>query len=402
VKQRYWSGARALEGWLLLPQAAWLERNFERSGATGMDHGCERVLAEVMGWLARAQDHSRSSDGGVARDFSLIHGWASSYPETTGYIVPTFLEYAKRSGNLEFRERARRMLDWLSGIQLPSGAFMGGKIDAAQVVPVTFNTGQILLGLSAGQLAFGGYGESMCKAADWLASTQDPDGAWRGFPSPFAGPGDKCYDTHVAWGLFEAERVRPGHGYAAAALANVRWVLGLMRSNGWVANCSFDPGVHPLTHTLGYALRGILEAYRFSRDTTLLEAGRRMAGGILGAMGDDGHLPGQLKPDWSPHVRWVCLTGTAQIAHCWLMLYEDTGEQQFADAGFLANAYVRRTVRVAGRPEVRGGVKGSVPLYGAYGRFQYLNWAAKFLADSLMLEMDIRGRARGSARSAGQ
>ena len=37
-----------------------------------------------------------------------------------------------------------------------------------------------------------------------------------------------------------------------------------------------------------------------------------------------------------------------------------------------------------------GGVKGSFPVDGDYCRYAYPNWAAKFLADSLMLETDVR------------
>ena len=74
------------------------------------------------------------------------------------------------------------------------------------------------------------------------------------------------------------------------------------------------------------------------------------------------------------------------------MLYEDTRDVGYADAAYRTNAFVRRTVRIEGPLEVRGAVKGSFPVYGAYGRYQYLNWAAKFLADSLMLEIDIRRR----------
>jgi hypothetical protein len=139
-------------------------------------------------------------------------------------------------------------------------------------------------------------------------------------------------------------------------------------------------------------LRGIIEAYRFSGDVQFLNAARRTADGILTALGVDGYLPGQLKADWSPDVTWVCLTGTAQIAHCWLMLYADTDDRRYAEAEFRSNEFVRLTVRVDGRPETRGAVKGSLPVDGAYGRFQYLNWAAKFLADSLMLEIDVRRR----------
>ena len=50
---------------------------------------------------------------------------------------------------------------------------------------------------------------------------------------------------------------------------------------------------------------------------------------------------------------------------------------------------MRRTVHLDGPVGLRGGVKGSFPVDGDYGRYQLLNWAAKFLADSLMMEMDL-------------
>lgn len=400
MRQRLNALSRSVDDWLLSSRALLAERRFERSFATGLDHGAERVLPELFGWLARAQDHSRSADGGVARDFSLMHGWATSYPETTGYIVPTLLRYAERTGEQAFRDRARRMLDWLVGIQLPDGGFMGGKIDSRPVLPVTFNTGQILLGLAAGERVLGGYRESMRRAADWMVRTQDADGCWRRFPTPFAKSGDKAYETHAAWGLVEAARIDPGRGYAEAANANVRWALGSVTANGWIDNCCLGNNVQPLTHTVGYALRGILEMYRFNRDPQLLEVARRTADGAASALGEDGFLGGQLRSDWSAPSDWVCLTGTVQIAYCWLMLYEDTGEQRYADAAFRANAFVRRTVRIGGAPEVRGGVKGSLPVSGPYCRYQYPSWAAKFLADSLMLEMDLRRRLRPDATAA--
>jgi hypothetical protein len=392
VKQRYWRLAREVKELAFWPAVVLAERRHERAGLLAEDPGSERVLLEVMEWLARAQDNSRSADGGISRDFSLINGWASSYPETTGYIVPTLLEYAKRTGRSDLPERARRMLDWLVSIQLPGGGFQGGKIDSKPVAPVTFNTGQVLLGLAAGEQHFGGYRKSMRLAADWLVDTQDSDGCWRRYLSPFASSGEKSYETHVAWGLLEADRVDPGRGYAQAALANVRWALGYQRDNGWFDLCCLDDSSKPLTHTIGYALRGVVEAYRFSREQALLDASRRTADGVLSAMRDDGHLPGCLMPDWSAGASWACLTGTAQIACCWLLLFDLTREQRYAIGALKANEYLRRSVRIEGPPEMRGAVKGSLPISGAYGRYQYLSWAGKFLADSLMLEMDLEGR----------
>lgn len=386
--------ARLRETWerLRLPAMARAEMEHDRLGLPLADPGPQQVLDAVMEWLARAQDCSHFHDGGVARDYSLIDGWASSYPETTGYIVPTFIEYARQSGRAEFRERARRMADWLVSIQLPSGAFQGGKIDSIPVVPVTFNTGQILIGLAAAQAEFGTYREPMRRAADWLVETQDDDGCWRDYPTPFAAPGEKEYETHVAWGLFEAARLDPGRGYGEAGSANVRWALSGQHANGWFARCCLDDATRPLSHTIGYVLRGLIEGHRFSPDPALLDAARRTADSLLGTLGEDGSIPGRLRSDWSSDVGWVCLTGSAQLASCWLLLFECTGDERYMRAAWLANRFLRRTVRTHGPAESRGAVKGAFPVDGGYGRFQFLNWAAKFLADSLMLEMRLRAR----------
>src|SRR5436305_11180492 len=121
-------------------------------------------------------------------------------------------------------------------------------------------------------------------AAHWLVAAQDPDGWWQRFASTFAMPGEKTYYTHVGWGLFEAARVDPATPYADAALANIRWTIGQMRSNGWFEQCCLDNPAAPLTHTIGYALRGLLEAFRFTEDTDLLTHCRRTADGALAAL----------------------------------------------------------------------------------------------------------------------
>ena len=71
----------------LLSQAFDHERNVRR-GFTDEDH-----LRAAAQWLAAAQDSQ--SDGGIAGRYQLGRGWTSSYPETTGYIVPTFLALSR-------------------------------------------------------------------------------------------------------------------------------------------------------------------------------------------------------------------------------------------------------------------------------------------------------------------
>jgi hypothetical protein len=300
------------------------------------------------------------------------------------------LNHARLRGDKTAQQRAQRMLDFLISNQLPNGGFQGSTIAAERIVPSTFNTGQILLGLASGVREFGAYREPMRRAADWLVQTQDPDGCWRRHPSPFAVPGEKTYETHVAWGLLETARLEPDRSYADAALANVRWALHYQHQNGWFENCCLTDPSQPLTHTLGYALRGIIEAYRFSHDETFLKAAQKTADGLLTAIHIDGFLPGRLYPNWRGAVSWACLTGNMQIALCWLLLYQDTGEVRYRDAAYAANGYVRRTMKAEGPPETRGAIKGAFPVNGRYGAYQYLSWACKFFVDSNMLEHAVR------------
>ena len=386
---------RSAKAYLRLPVDAKREHQRDRAGLPNFDPGLDRAIDEAMVWLGRAQDSSSTHDGGVARHYSLIDGWGPSYPETTGYIIPTMLAYAHLKNDEAVRQRARRMLDWLLAIQLPDGGFQAGTVDAKPVVPTTFNTGQILLGLASGVQEFGNrYREPLCRAAGWLVKTQDPDGCWRNHPSPFAGPGEKAYETHVAWGLMEAARVEDNKKYGEAALANVRWALRQQQENGWFAKCDLLDDTQPLTHTLGYVLRGIIEAYRFSKESSLLQASRITADGLLSALKPDGFLPGRLDHQWHGTVSWACLTGTVQSAHCWLMLFQETGDTRYRDAAFVANRYVRRSMRVDGLPSTRGGIKGSFPVNGLYGTYEYLNWACKFFVDSHMLEQRVRQSAQ--------
>jgi hypothetical protein len=380
---------------LRLPTRAGAELARDLRGLPPNDPGIDAAIEAGVDWLSRAQDMSTTRDGGVAKNFNLLTGWSSSYPETTGYIIPTLVAHAKASGDQQYRERAKRMLDWLVSIQFESGAFQAGAVGAKNLAPVTFNTGQILIGLACGVAEFGdAYRDPMRKAAQWLVDTQALNGSWPHNQSPMvARPGEKAYDTHVAWGLFEAARVEPAAPYGDAGLKNVRWALSLQSPNGWFDKCSIKDPATPATHTLGYALRGVLEGYQHSKDPALLEAARKGADGLLSALRRDGFLPGRLDRHWKTAAQWACLTGTVQNATNWMLMWLHTRETKYLEAAFVANRYVRRTLSVEGDPDVRGAVKGSFPIDGAYDPWMYPNWAAKFMIDSCMLERDIRRQA---------
>ncbi len=384
----YASLQRAAERSSLTP-AARREMKTDAAPVPAADPGPEAVIAATTSWLCRAQDESASQDGGFARDFDLNKGWSESYPETSGYIVPSLISEATHKGDDELLVRARRALDWLVAIQRVDGGFQGGTVSQQPQVSVTFNTGQILLGLAAGTKHFGeaAYGDAMHRAARFLAESLDEDGAWRRHPTPFAKPGDKAYETHVSWGLFEAARVAPGENYGEAGLRQVRWAVGRQNENGWFRDNDLQDPDAPLTHTIGYVLRGVIEAYRLSGDRLFLDAAQKTADALLGTISRDGRIPGQLDAEWAAAADYVCLTGSSQIAACWFLLAEELRRDDYLDAARRANAFVRRNVRTTGPNDIVGGVKGSFPIDGPYGRFQYLNWAAKFTLDAQRMEL---------------
>jgi uncharacterized protein YyaL (SSP411 family) len=73
------------------------------------------------------------------------------------------------------------------------------------------------------------------------------------------------------------------------------------------------------------------------------------------------------------------------MAVIWYRLFEATGEKRYRRAADETVAFLKRKQRMDGPPEVRGGLKGSHPVWQRYMYLRYPNWATKFLADALLL-----------------
>lgn len=349
-------------------------------------------LRACIDWLKRAQD--RPPDDGVAQTFLLrSRKWAPSYPETTGYIIPTFYRYAQRTGDADARTRARRMADWEIAVQHESGGVLAGALgDSDQ--PTIFNTGQVLFGWVR---AFEEEGEqryldAAIRAADWLCEVQDADGCWRRFGSPMTGKSVNTYNTRSAWGLLRAYHVTRNECYRDAALSNARWALTQRNASGWLAENCLQDNTQPFTHTIAYAMRGLMEIGHDTGEQPLFDAAVVIGEAMRTAVPTSGALPGRFDSQWRPTVKWSCLTGDAQLAINFGRLYQITGNEVWRDAAERLIGFVKTTQKLDDDADERGGIKGSHPVDGGYHPWQMPNWAAKFFADALMLAEANRGR----------
>jgi len=120
-------------------------------------------------------------------------------------------------------------------------------------------------------------------------------------------------------------------------------------------------------------------------DERLVRAAERAAWGLVATVRADGWMPGRYRRDWSPAVRWSCLTGQAQMANNWMRLAERSGDSRWLEPVAVVLRFLKRTQdRSSRKPGVRGGIKGSWPVGGAYGSYEVVSWATKFFADALM------------------
>jgi len=363
-------------------------------------------LSAAMGWLCRAQD--AVGGGGVSYGYALRRmrdqkrrGWLTAYAETTGYIIPTFLDYYRLTGQDEYRARAIRMAHWEVDVQMDSGAVLAGPLGLPPA-PAIFNTGQVLFGWVA---AFEETGDeaflaAAIRAADFLVKEQD-DCAWK-LGSPYAHCGVHTYDARVAWGLLEVARVVQEPAYKAAAICNLDFALSRQTENGWFAECCLTDDERPLLHTLAYTAEGLLAAGVMLDAPEYVDAARTTADALLALQRPNGDLAGRFDSAWRPAVKWSCLTGSAQTAVIWLRLFELTGDGTYFDAARRANLHLCTTQDLRAKwPGVRGGIKGSDPVWARYASFVYVNWAAKFFADALMLDKRLEGQRRGVASQTG-
>ncbi|HVI10011.1 MAG TPA: prenyltransferase/squalene oxidase repeat-containing protein [Candidatus Binatia bacterium] len=339
----------------------------------------DTVLNALMAWILSAQ----RPDGGIAAYYSLLTGWSASYPEVTGYLVPTLYDFSGRTCDPRAASTAGRATDWLLSLQMPDGSFPGG-LHGTESRPSVFNTGQILQGLvrAAAETEHAKVQQAAIAAGEWLVSVQSEDGSWSG-EAAYQNAAHSYYSM-VAWSLSELAAQSGDRRFALAAEKNLDWVLSYFRASGWVEGISLRG--HPnYLHFIAYVLQGALEtAIRLKRNDAI-EKVDRSAWALLRKFETNKNLCGAYETNFKNGHQFTCLTGNAQMSCVWLRLFEAAGDLRYLNAALKMNELLKQLVPASGRG-VAGGVAGSYPIWGRYQPLRYISWGCKFFADALMLE----------------
>lgn len=365
------------------------------SGSRPVTGEVDSRIRAAVDWILRAQ--AAAGDGGVALGYfpcgEGATGWRPSYPETTGYIITSLLDYSARYADRAAAQAAMRMAYWEVSVQMASGAVQGGEVCSAdRQTAAAFNTGMVLDGWCSAYLHSGDASllEAARRAADFLVQDLDERGFFK-TNGAFVSKGEvKTYTCLCAWAIYRLGDIVNDDLYRRAAVRSIEAALRQQQPNGWFAHNCLNRSSAPLTHTIGYTLQGILEVGILANRGDFIAAVERTLAQILPRRSASGYLPGRFFADWEPAGFSSCLTGAAQIAIVSYRLAGHSGNHAYREhADALVNFLKAHQRMQAADPAVVGALAGSYPLFGGYMRAGYPNWATKYLLDALMQQVAV-------------
>ncbi|SFR72340.1 malonyl-CoA O-methyltransferase [Pseudobutyrivibrio sp. NOR37] len=271
-----------------------------------------------------------------------------SYPEVTGYYIPTLLKWG-------YRETAISYAKWLLSIQKEDGSWF----DAYDSEPYIFDSAQILKGLIAIRDILPDVDIAIIKGCDWILSQMNEEGRL-------------ITPSKNAWGkdrTFCDEKI---HIYCLSPIKNAGLIFN---RNDYIEKVDKIWGYYKQTYydeIMNFSLLSHFYAYVMEAlvDIGEVEMAREAMRNISAYQKESGAVPGLNNVDW------VCSTGLFQLALVWFRLGDiSRGNKAFEYACKLQNE--------------SGGWFGSyiseenANETNSYFPSAEISWAVKYFLDSL-------------------
>ncbi len=355
--------------------------NFHQHPALQLSPADWQVRTDAaLAWLRRSI--AVHGGRGSAHSYSPLYGWAKAYPETTGYLIDTLLDYAKIKQHDGLRQDACSCADWLCSIQLPSGAWPG--LLAGHTQPSVFNTAQILFGMTRMVEETGGenYRVAIVRATVWLLSVLEMDGSWR--QAAYIPGFVPTYYTRAVWGVLRANQILKSAEVEAAMRRALHFYADRFLSNSAIRDWGFWPGKPAFTHTMAYTVEGFLECAILLEETEILQKTISAADTFWSVMEQKGRTAGRYDAIWRGDYSFLCLTGNAQWSIIFQRLFALTREEKYRQAASFFLTEIIELQSLGRNKNAYGALPGSAPFWGPYLRLRYPNWGVKFFLDAML------------------
>lgn len=243
----------------------------------------QRVSQKAKAWI---YDHSISQKGVINTTETPI-----SYPEVTGYYIPTLIKWG-------FRDLAVTYTEWLCSIQKSDGSWC----DTFDKDSYVFDSAQILKGLLSVRDFMPKVDEYINRGCRWIMTQIEDSGR---IPRPeYAdwGANGVCSELihlYCISPLMEAAEIFNNDSYRQAAKKVVNYYVTYRREE--ILDFSF------LSHFYAYVMESLV-------DVGETELAREAMSKIAKLQKEDGSIPA------FRNVNWVCSTGMFQFAVVWYKL----------------------------------------------------------------------------------
>jgi len=214
----------------------------------------EKALRSNMSWIMKSFEVNGHQGSSGTR--SIRGKWGAVYPETTGYLVPTLLDYAKYFDNKKVRKVALKQLDYFKSIQNEDGSFHQAK-DLTE--PIVFDTAQIIIGLLriVSELEEPEELLSMIRlSVDWLGLQLNAEGEFTSYN--YVDNYNPAYYARIAWPMASGELIKYSKPRTKTKKLITR-ISDAQLENKLFEDMGFHPGQPAYTHTVAYTYRGLWE-----------------------------------------------------------------------------------------------------------------------------------------------
>lgn len=315
-----------------------------------LSSGSKKECTDYIGLFKNAcrwiEEHSVPGEGIINSTVTPV-----SYPEVTGYYIPTLIQWG-------YRDLALTYAKWLCSIQKPDGSWY----DTGDEHPYVFDTAQILKGLLAIREIYPEADAHIRRGCGWLLTNIQPDGHLT-TPDQSQWNRSECSDLihlYCLEPLYTAARVYDVPDYRESADRVKAYYLENRMEE--------IMGFGMLSHFYAY----VMEALCDIGETDLAKKAMK---GVEALQRGDGMVPA------FKDVNWVCSTGLFQLAIVWYKLGDlERGNRAFRYACSLQNPSGGWFGSYATKADVGVFDEKEYPVYFPDGE---ISWAVKYFLDAL-------------------